>query len=56
VKGFTIGFGDHAQRQEGVILSVECLQQFTTDSVPVKTQVPDIGIDGKLCRCLHNHK
>jgi hypothetical protein len=45
---FTIGFGDHAQRHEGVILFVECLQQLTTDSVPVKTQVPDIGIGGKV--------
>jgi hypothetical protein len=48
VKGFTIGFAENAQRQEGVILFVECLQQFTTDSVPVKTQVPNIGIGGKV--------
>jgi hypothetical protein len=45
---FTIGFGHHTERQEGVILFVECLQQLTTDSVPVKTQMPNVWIGGKV--------
>jgi hypothetical protein len=45
---FTIGFGDHTQWQEGVILLVECLQQLTTDSVPVKTQVLNVSISRKV--------
>jgi hypothetical protein len=47
-EGLTIGFGDHTERHEGIILLVECLQQLTTHIVPVKTQVSNVGIGGEV--------
>jgi hypothetical protein len=51
-KGFTIGFRDHAQGQDGVILLVEYLQQCSSISVPMKAQMPDIGIGRKVTSLL----
>jgi len=48
MKGFTIGFRDHAQWQKGVVLLVECLQQFLSNPMPMKAQMPNVGIGGKV--------